>query len=191
MITMPVCPLCLFDNPAGVAACEHCGRHRFSVHDLAAHAGSATPEAATVQGTQWKNAIAQFGKPETLSPPPETQQGPVQLSQSSQAPSPRLVVVRGQKLNVEFPLYDGDNVLGRTADRPADIDLTGLEPPEQIWSSRSHAVIRKEKDQFSIEDLNSLNGTYLNRQKLHPGRKFVLKENDVIQIGTVQLRLML
>jgi pSer/pThr/pTyr-binding forkhead associated (FHA) protein len=42
---------------------------------------------------------------------------------------------------------------------------------------------------LTIEDLNSANGTYVNRTKVYPGQKRPLNINDVVQIGTVQMKL--
>ena len=39
-----------------------------------------------------------------------------------------------------------------------------------------------------IEDLNSLNGTFVNRQRIHPGQQRELHPGDIVQVGTVQLR---
>jgi pSer/pThr/pTyr-binding forkhead associated (FHA) protein len=39
-----------------------------------------------------------------------------------------------------------------------------------------------------IEDLNSSNGTFINRNRLYPGQRRVLHVNDIIQIGTVQMK---
>jgi len=101
---------------------------------------------------------------------------------------PRLLVLRGQKINVEYPIYDGDNFIGRADEKPVDIDLEDQEPPDRIWSSRQHALIRFEEGVLAIEDLNSSNGTFINRTRLYPGQKRVLNMNDVIQIGTVQMK---
>src|SRR5205807_1489084 len=57
---------------------------------------------------------------------------------------PRLLVSRGQRINVEYPLYDGDNYIGRADEKPVDIDLEDQEPPDRIWSSRQHALIRSD-----------------------------------------------
>jgi hypothetical protein len=102
---------------------------------------------------------------------------------------PRLRVLRGQKVNVEYPLYEGDNFIGRADERPVDIDLEDQEPPDRIWSSRQHALIHYENEILVIEDLNSSNGTFINRSRLYPGQKRVLMVNDIIQIGTVQMKL--
>jgi hypothetical protein len=101
---------------------------------------------------------------------------------------PRLLVVRGQRESVEYRICEGKNYVGRTADRPADIDLTGQEPSDQVWSSRQHAVIVCSRGAIVIEDLNSLNGTFVNRARLNPGQKRELQPGDVIAIGTVHLK---
>ncbi|HXG09102.1 MAG TPA: FHA domain-containing protein [Gemmataceae bacterium] len=103
----------------------------------------------------------------------------------------RLLVLRGLKRNVEYPIYEGLNFIGRADEKPVDIDLEDQEPPDRIWSSRQHAVINLENGQLTIEDLNSSNGTYVNRQRIYPGQKQPLNVNDVIQIGTVQLKVII
>lgn len=114
---------------------------------------------------------------------------PVDTTPPPLAPTmPRLIVIRGEKLNVEFPVYGGKNYMGRASDKPVDIDLTGQESPDQVWSSRQHALVTYDRGTLLVEDLNSLNGTFVNRSRLHPGQKRVLQSGDVIQIGTVQFR---
>lgn len=102
--------------------------------------------------------------------------------------NPKLIVVRGQRIDVQYPLYPGKNYLGRTDDKPVDIDLDDQESPDRIWCSRQHAVITYENGALSIEDLNSLNGTFVNRTRVHPGQVRDLHENDVIQVGTVHMK---
>lgn len=101
---------------------------------------------------------------------------------------PRLLVLRGQKRNVEYPLYEGLNFIGRADEKPVDIDLEEQEPPDRIWCSRQHACISFEDNLLAIEDLNSANGTYVNRTRVYPGAKRPLAVNDVLQIGNVQMR---
>lgn len=105
--------------------------------------------------------------------------------------SPKLIVVRGQKMDAQYPLFPGKNYLGRTDDKPVDIDLEDQEAPDRVWSSRQHAVINFDSGVLTIEDLNSLNGTFVNRSRVHPGQAKELKENDVVQVGTVHLKLVM
>ena len=102
--------------------------------------------------------------------------------------NPKLVVVRGQRIDVQYPLFAGKNYLGRTDDKPVDIDLDDQEAPDRIWTSRQHAVITVDEGALAIEDLNSLNGTFVNRTRVHPGQLRELHENDVIQVGTVHMK---
>jgi pSer/pThr/pTyr-binding forkhead associated (FHA) protein len=102
---------------------------------------------------------------------------------------PRLVVLRGLKINVEYPIYEGNNFIGRADEKPVDIDLDDQEPPDRVWSSRQHALIVFENSELVLEDLNSANGTFVNRTRVYPGQKRSLAPNDVVQIGTVQLKL--
>lgn len=104
---------------------------------------------------------------------------------------PKLVVMRGQKIGVEFPIYADDNYIGRADEKPVDIDLEDQEPPDRVWTSRQHAVIHFDSaaGTITLEDLNSSNGTYVNRTKVYPGQPRPLNVGDVIQIGTVHLKL--
>ena len=99
--------------------------------------------------------------------------------------------IRGMKIDMQYPLYPGKNYLGRTDDKPVDIDLDDQEAPDRIWCSRQHAVITLENGQLTIEDLNSLNGSFVNRARVYPGQAKELRENDVIHIGTVHMKLLL
>ncbi|MGE3807669.1 MAG: FHA domain-containing protein [Gemmataceae bacterium] len=102
--------------------------------------------------------------------------------------SPTLVSQRGQKIGIVYPVYEGENYLGRSDEKPVDIDLEDQENPEQVWSSRQHAVIRFQDNVMTIEDLNSSNGTYLNRERCYPGKPLHMKPGDVVQIGSIHLR---
>jgi predicted component of type VI protein secretion system len=101
------------------------------------------------------------------------------------------VVIRGAKLNTEYPIYEGQNVLGRADQKPVDIDLEIQKSPDRVWSSRQHAVITCENGSLFIEDLNSSNGTFVNHNRVQPGQKQPLRAKDVIQIGEVQLKVVL
>lgn len=102
---------------------------------------------------------------------------------------PVLVVIRGERVDMRYPIYEGPNYVGRTDEKPVDVDLECQEPEDQIWTSRQHAVIHYEQGALTIEDLNSLNGTFVNRTRIYPGQRRTLQENDILQIGKVQLRL--
>ena len=54
--------------------------------------------------------------------------------------------------------------------------------------SRRHAQILRRGVQFSIEDLNSVNYTFVNRQKVAPGTPHPLNDGDEIRLGRVVLQ---
>jgi hypothetical protein len=130
------------------------------------------------------------GPAASVAPPPAAAPAAAPATPGQLPPDahPRLVVLRGQKINVEYPLYEGHNFIGRADEKPVDIDLDDQEPPDRIWSSRQHALVTYENGGLVIEDLNSSNGTFVNRTRVYPGQKRPLSVGDVIQIGTVQMK---
>jgi pSer/pThr/pTyr-binding forkhead associated (FHA) protein len=102
--------------------------------------------------------------------------------------TPKLVCIRGVRIGLEYPIYEGPNYLGRSDEQPVDIDLDDQERADNIWSSRQHALVTFENNCLFVEDLTSANGTYLNRDRLLPGQKQPVKVGDVIQIGGIHLK---
>jgi len=102
--------------------------------------------------------------------------------------TPKLICIRGVRVGVEYPVYEGDNFIGRSDEQPVDIDLDDQERPDNIWSSRQHALVHFENGLLTLEDMKSANGTYVNRTKAEHGMKLPLKVGDVIQIGGIHLK---
>jgi hypothetical protein len=87
-----------------------------------------------------------------------------------------LVVRRGPSAGTKF-LLDRDVVaVGRHPE--SDIFLN------DITVSRRHAEIRREGQAYSVVDLGSLNGTYVNRERVE---KIELASGDELQIGKFRL----
>jgi pSer/pThr/pTyr-binding forkhead associated (FHA) protein len=85
---------------------------------------------------------------------------------------------------VELPLSK-EVVLGRLDPSRAifpDVDLT-TEDGMDKGVSRRHARISRRQGQVFIEDLNSLNGTFLNATRLVPELPYPLKDCDQLQLG--------
>ncbi|GBE90700.1 FHA domain-containing protein [Nostoc cycadae] len=64
---------------------------------------------------------------------------------------------------------------------PPDIDVSSLPNAEVV--SRIHAQIRIDSSNYLIEDLGSVNGTFVNDIKLEPGITHHLKVGDRIDLG--------
>jgi len=56
---------------------------------------------------------------------------------------------------------------------------------DDVTVSRSHAVLLQHDGAFQIEDLGSLNGTFLNRKRIESVEK--LENGDELQIGKYRL----
>jgi tetratricopeptide (TPR) repeat protein len=101
---------------------------------------------------------------------------------------PRLVVVRGLRPGVEYALREGVNIIGRGDDTAVEVDLESQEADGRVWSSRRHALLTCKEGRLALTDLNSANGTFVNRTRLAPGQEHPVQPGDVIQVGSVQLR---
>lgn len=87
-----------------------------------------------------------------------------------------LVVTQGPNAGARF-LLDLDVI---TAGRSADSDIF----LDDVTVSRAHAEFRRSGDSFAIVDLGSLNGTYVNGERVDQAR---LRGGDSIQIGRFHL----
>jgi hypothetical protein len=99
------------------------------------------------------------------------------------------LTVLGSGRDVEVPLTKGVSI-GRLDPASAnfpEVDLTS-EGGLERGISRRHAKISKRGREVLIEDLGSLNGTFLNREKLTPYLPQVLKSGDELQLGKLMLR---
>ena len=71
-----------------------------------------------------------FGSEPTVSVEPEKTAAqvkelvfPTEAGRLPEGSKPKLVVLRGQRVNAEYEIYDGDNYIGRADDKPVDVDL--------------------------------------------------------------------
>jgi serine/threonine-protein kinase len=101
-------------------------------------------------------------------------------------PPARLVLTRGGTVGKEFPLEQhGETHIGRwDPDGGAfpEVDLTQDDPEAKI--SRKHARIYFRQSAYHLEDVGSLNGTFVNRSaRLMPGSPQALADGDEILLG--------
>ena len=67
-----------------------------------------------------------------------------------------------------------------------EIDLTAIGGSSQ-GVSRQHAVMRSSAGRWTIEDMGSTNGTYLNESPLAAHTPRPLQDKTTIRVGTIQL----
>ncbi|MDQ3645889.1 MAG: zinc-ribbon and FHA domain-containing protein [Actinomycetota bacterium] len=87
-----------------------------------------------------------------------------------------LIVKRGPNAGSKFYLDSDATDIGRHPDSSIFLD--------DITVSRRHAEIRRDESGFSLHDIGSLNGTYVNRERVESSP---LRSGDEIQIGKFKL----
>jgi pSer/pThr/pTyr-binding forkhead associated (FHA) protein len=152
------CPFCESTYPEGTLFCEECGSYL-----------TASDEQATESLGEQEAAEAEQGQP-------------------SSTFFTTLVLSIEDGGRIELPLSK-EVILGRLDASRAifpDVDLTSEEGLDK-GVSRRHARISRQEDQVFIEDLGSLNGTFLNAHHLVAEMPYPLKDGDQIQLGKLIL----
>ncbi|MBV9258989.1 MAG: FHA domain-containing protein, partial [Ktedonobacteraceae bacterium] len=159
-------------NPAGEAFCSNCG---VSLLGAPAPAPASAAPVATPPAPPDAEPVVTV-TPDASAPA------------DAQALSARLIV---EADNQEFDLSGKDNItIGRedaVSNIFPDVDLTP-HSGEEGGVSRLHARIFAENGQYMLEDENSTNFTFLNRQRLAAKTPTPLHDNDEIKLGRVLLR---
>lgn len=97
------------------------------------------------------------------------------------------IVIAEQNVTVDVPLDRPEVIIGRThGDSRPDIDL-GPYGAASAGVSRKHARLSRQDNHWQLEDLGSLNGTYINEIKLKPRSPMALKSGDIIRCGRLPL----
>jgi hypothetical protein len=148
------CPDCGFVNADGANYCQRCG-HFLGAGQTQEHA---EPTTATYRVGETGELI------------------PIDLDDAA-AHGPVLVIrAGGGRVGESFPL-DGDRMtIGRRPD--SDIFL------DDVTVSRDHALLVRRGGDLYLDDLGSLNGSYVNRRRIESHR---LEDGDELQIGKYKL----
>lgn len=96
----------------------------------------------------------------------------------------RLVLASPDGSTLEIPVKD-EVVIGREdpiSEVFPDLDLTGFGGMEN-GVSRKHAVIHLSGANYTLEDMGSTNGTYVNRKKVQPNVPQAIKPGDELRFG--------
>ena len=164
---MPFCTVCGTQNPDDARFCAQCG-NRLQPAPTEADGDPSGESTATI------SIPAAADKAETS----DRQLNPVDAAAVDALPSGHalLVVQRGPGSGSRF-LLDQDVIsAGRHPESEIFLD--------DVTVSRRHAEFHRQGDSFTVSDVGSLNGTYVNRDRIDRVR---LSDGDEVQIGKFRL----
>jgi hypothetical protein len=161
---MATCPFCQATYVANTVFCHECGHYLLE-------ADKRETDPLDVKKNGW------VGQPVN---------GP-QLDSSLPVNARRVAIrlkIGPEKREIEVPLQRSIH-LGRVdpaLDVYPEIDLT---PYNSLGKSisRRHATISRQGDTVVIEDMGSINGTFVNGKRLDPYLPELLKSGDILQLG--------
>ena len=115
---------------------------------------------------------------------------PEQTAYAQAEPQPvRLKIENGMQemeIKLDRPLYLGRSVSQQDIDI---IDLEGFGGVEK-GVSRCHVRLSRRDGAVMIEDLGSLNGTFINAQKIAPYTAVELKDSDYLHLGLLLIQIL-
>jgi pSer/pThr/pTyr-binding forkhead associated (FHA) protein len=164
------CPFCQATHVANTIFCNECGNYLLE-SDRRPTDPLERDEISWVGGTKEQSDVA---------------------SSSQQGTKPVAIQLKigAGKREVEAKLDKFINV-GRVDPTSAifpEIDLTD-ESVSSKSVSRRHARILKREDSVLLEDLGSINGTFINGKKLDPYMPEVLSDGDILQVGKIPIEI--
>jgi FHA domain len=184
---MIACPACMTDNMDSSQYCDECGS------PLTQPAGKdvlPAPEFAVL--SSYDAAATSVGIPVV----PDAAVAALQAAPSgdpslkAKGAHARLVIERGASVGLVFNLTADESYIGRwDADNGTfpDVDLDAHDPEAKV--SRRHARILRNNGKYTVEDLGSTNGTFVNRgRRLLPGTPHALQDGAEIIVGKTFLR---
>jgi hypothetical protein len=162
---MPFCTACGHQNPDDAKFCSQCGTKL----EAAPAAFDESPAEATATIT-FGAPVKEHGEERSLN------DADAAAVDALPAGSALLVVQRGPSAGSRF-LLDTDVV---TAGRHPESEIF----LDDVTVSRRHAEFRRGAEGYSVVDVGSLNGTYVNRDRIDD---VLLQGGDEVQIGKYRL----
>lgn len=166
---MITCPACQHPNIAGSAFCENCGGNLSQV-----------PAQPAVEPP----APAAFAPPAPVEAPPPVSPPPAIAG----VVSGRLVIT-DSKVTLPIPSGKAVIVIGREDPVSGVFPDIDLDPHggHEAGVGRRHAQLSIQGGQLFLEDLDSVNGTAVNRQRIPPHKPHPLNSGDEIRFGKMAL----
>lgn len=163
-----ICPVCKTNNELEAIACSQCGA---ALDDPFRNAGHKTK--TTDMQAPTPEMIRDWAFKEPVTP---------QIPESGIA-----VYVDGEANPVHVDL-NGEFVLGRKSGMTAGI-LVDLSPFRgySLGLSRRHVHIRQTGVGYEVMDLGSVNGTWLNEERLDPHKPYPLPSGSYLRLGFMRI----
>ncbi len=152
------CTVCGAENPEGARFCSHCGTALARYQ--ADRAGDTTSTISLGSDLDDDDVLAADAAAVAALPPGTA----------------LLAVLRGANAGSRFLLDSDLTLVGRHPD--SDIFL------DDVTVSRRHAEFYRQGGRFVVRDVGSLNGTYVNRERIEEAE---LHEGDEVQVGKFRL----
>jgi pSer/pThr/pTyr-binding forkhead associated (FHA) protein len=163
------CPECGFVNDDGANYCQRCGA---LLRNEAAGGSSSGGSSARAGG----GSVGGDPVTATYRIDESGELVPLELGEVT-AHGPALVIrAGGGRVGESFPVQGERMSIGRRPDTDVFLD--------DITVSRDHALLIRRGDQWHLDDCGSLNGTYVNRERIDSHR---LEDSDEVQIGKYKL----
>jgi FHA domain len=99
-----------------------------------------------------------------------------------------LEVVRGRAVGQSYALDSGETVVGNALKGERGLDLVDQEGSSPRKMTGRHAALTSAGEELTIRDLDTPGGTFVNQKRLLAGQTRRLVPGDVIQLGSVQVR---
>jgi hypothetical protein len=155
--------------------CTRCGHENPDDSRFCAQCGAPLTRSGDMAGSPETTSIISAGF-EDLPGPDVAEESHAGAVDALPPGSAMLVVKRGPNAGSRFLLDQDVTTAGRHPD--SDIFL------DDVTVSRRHAEFRREGSGFVVHDVGSLNGTYVNRQRIDGA---ALSGGDEVQIGKFRL----
>lgn len=165
---MKICPNCQSGNREGVLFCEDCGQPLTSV-----------PSVATRQLDRQKNG---FGGRVTAA----STWGTARFMDAA------VLVIHIRDAVEPLTVTPGaETLIGRADVSSRTTPTVDLAPfgAQEKGVSRMHATIRRSDESLLLIDMGSVNGTYLNGQRLMVDHPHVLRDGDEVRLGKLVMHI--